>query len=155
MANNMAPSLSNGFEKKPQGRAQRLSVDRRPASKVLPRKSLEPIGRHALIVRVTLQDCRLGRLRGQPHETSRCRGPGLSCISHEAFAFCLLSCFRVEGKSPSEGADGRWGEWSSGSNRDFKSCLILRKRSLLRHDDSLMAQKNSLFTNVGNLPLSL
>jgi hypothetical protein len=40
-------------------------------------------------------------------------------------------------------------------NQDFKSCLIFGKSSLLRHDDSLIAQKNTLFTNLGNLPLSL
>jgi hypothetical protein len=33
--------------------------------------------------------------------------------------------------------------------------LLFRKNSLLPRDDSLISQKNSLFTNVGNLPLSL
>jgi len=46
--------------------------------KALPCKSFEPIGRHARIIRATLQDCRLGRLGGHPRETSRYRGPGLS-----------------------------------------------------------------------------
>src|SRR5258708_9014136 len=81
--------LSNGFETRSQGRAQRLSVDRRHASEALPCKSFEPIGRHVRIVRVTLQDCRLGRLRGQPHETSRYRGPGLSLLL--ARGSCALS----------------------------------------------------------------
>src|SRR6266478_2374786 len=48
----MAPSLSNGFKTRSQGRAKTkdgLSVDRRHASRALPSKSFEPIGRHARI----------------------------------------------------------------------------------------------------------
>jgi hypothetical protein len=41
-----------------------ITADRRRDSKALPCKSFEPIGRHVRIVRVTLQDCRPGRLRG-------------------------------------------------------------------------------------------
>src|SRR6266403_780029 len=96
----MAPSSSNGFETRSQGRAQRLSVDRRHASEALPCKSFEPIGRHVRIVRVTLQDCRLGRLRGQP--TKHHVIAAWPLLASHVEAVVHLSSFRLEVKRTSE-----------------------------------------------------
>jgi hypothetical protein len=98
----------------------------------------------------------LARIAGQadsgadPRNITRYRGSGLS-VHLARGTLRLLSSFTVEVKSPFR----RRQRPLRCPNRGFKNCLILRKRSLLRHDDSLIAQKNSLFTNVGNLPLSL
>src|SRR6266478_6074198 len=92
--------LSNGFETRSQGRAQRLSVDRRHASEALPCKSFEPIGRHVRIVRVTLQDCRLGRLRGQP--TKHHVIAAWPLLASRVEAVVHLSSFRLEVKRTSE-----------------------------------------------------
>jgi len=130
--------------------------ERGPATcpKALPCKSFEPIGRHVRIVRVTLQDCRPGRLRGQPHETSRYRGPGLSLH----LARGKLSTIVLETRSKLRTVrmvgmlhEQAFGVGISGSG----ASLIFCESSLLPDDDSLISQKNSLFTNAGNLSLSL
>ena len=75
------------------------SVDRRRDSKALPCKSFEPIGRHARIVRVTLQDCRLGRLGGPtPRNITLPRAWPLPCTSREALR--CLSAVRIRSKPP-------------------------------------------------------
>src|SRR6185437_5258587 len=108
MANIMAASSSNGFETESQGRAQNHELSERgPAtrSKALPRKSFEPIGRHARIVRVTLQDCRLGRLRGPPPRNVTLRRAWPLPASHVE-ARVLLYGVKREGKSAKTGAQG-------------------------------------------------
>src|SRR6266403_4096118 len=134
MANCTASSSSNGFKTRSQGRAQRLSVDRRHASEALPCKSFEPIGRHALIY--ALPDWIVGpyRLGARPNPTPCSEGLLPLPLSREARVSYSSSTVI---KSPSHGGP-------SGPYRDLENCLIFLKSSLLRHDDSLIAQKYSL-----------
>src|SRR6266403_2619618 len=141
----MAPSLSNGLKTRSQGRARRLSVDRRHASEALPCKSFEPIGRHALIY--ALPDWIVGpyRLGARLNPTPCSEGLLPLPLSREARVSYSSSTVI---KSPEP-----WRPFRSLSG--FRNCLIFLKSSLLRHDDSLIAQKYSLFPDIGNLPLSL
>ena len=144
----MASSSSNGFKTRSQGRAQRLSVDRRHASEALPCKSFEPIGRHVRIVRVTLQDCRLGRLRGQPHETSRYRGPGLSLLLARGRSCTIV--LQTQSKPLPSVWLGCCTSKPSTVGRDSRLSCSFGKSWLLPHDGGLIAEKISLFEILGN-----
>ena len=123
--------------------------------KALPCKSFEPIGRHARIVRVTLQDCRLGRLGGPtPRNITLPRAWPL--LAPHARHFVPYQQSEYEVNPPSVGLVGMPHEQAIRPEFDgIGTSLISGKSSLIRNDESLISQKNSLFTNVGNLPLSL
>jgi hypothetical protein len=141
-------SRASGFLIERKGR----SVDRRRDSMALPRKSFEPIGRHARIVRATLQESPARPARGHPRETSRYRGPGL-CL-HLARGTGSPIRRQAGTEVGHNGCSGTLLADLFRRNRHFQNCLIFCKSSLFRHDESLIARKNSLFKNVGNLPLS-
>ena len=92
-------------------------------------------------------------------------GSGATPTKHHVIAGLASPCTSREALRPVSAVRSRskprsWPGWNAARSSHapgiggIGTSLIPSKSSLIRNDESLISRKNSLFTNVGNLPLS-